>query len=516
MKTKYLALIVYIILMGTESYAQHYITIQDLVKICSYNKRGDVKKIQSLLLTGGYTSPKLYANYNTFEDLYGNSITTKIMDNKLNGFEVRYAVKNPTEHLINSYKNYLTNYYTNVGYSEKGNYTKEGKFLIYIDTIYSKLSGKKLIITVKNNSGAAYPLSAIKIKGTNKRKITSFTNSRSILYLNKGDTYRLTTTGSISLGAFAGRTSPNGINGFQAYNYVSGFKHGALLGKLGKEGQWFLLGSKKNIVPQKNSHLYVKVNDIDPSNNTGYFILNYTVEYAASKESTKNATKIKTGCTFGNCQNGYGLYKYSNGEIYLGYFKNGKRHGYGNYLWSNSNYTGNWKNGNRHGFGKYFNKKLNTLMVGEWKNNTTSGFGYKINANLTIQRGIWQNNTLIHTYGYNLTGKKIGCIKGNCLNGYGKYALENNQGVYEGFFVNGNRYIGKFKYISGDKYEGEFNTNGYREGTGVYTYKNGDTYNGQWLNDKKHGLGVFKNKNGNSFYQNYYKGKQISSKASKI
>jgi len=46
-------------------------------------------------------------------------------------------------------------------------------------------------------------------------------------------------------------------------------------------------------------------------------------------------------CVEGNCRDGVGIYKYSNGDTYNGEFKNGLRHGYG----TNTTFYGNKKNG---------------------------------------------------------------------------------------------------------------------------------------------------------------------------
>ena len=45
-----------------------------------------------------------------------------------------------------------------------------------------------------------------------------------------------------------------------------------------------------------------------------------------------NEAPTKVGCVNGNCNNGTGTFNYANGNVYVGPFKNGKRHGTGGVL----------------------------------------------------------------------------------------------------------------------------------------------------------------------------------------
>lgn len=87
--------------------------------------------------------------------------------------------------------------------------------------------------------------------------------------------------------------------------------------------------------------------------------------------NSKSSSSDGSGCVSGDCENGYGVYKFSDdweGDVYKGNFKDGKRHGYGIYSWSEgSKYEGNWSNGYQHGEGKYtFADGEET--EGEWSN----------------------------------------------------------------------------------------------------------------------------------------------------
>jgi len=65
-----------------------------------------------------------------------------------------------------------------------------------------------------------------------------------------------------------------------------------------------------------------------------------------------------------------------------------------------------------------------------------------------------------------------GKYQGKCKNG-----LANGKGIAQGI----------------DKYEGRF-INGLPDGNGIYTWANGDTYNGYWSKGKKNGEGTYKYK----------------------
>ena len=88
----------------------------------------------------------------------------------------------------------------------------------------------------------------------------------------------------------------------------------------------------------------------------------------------------------------------------------------------------------------------------------------------------------------------------NKFEGYGKYYYLNGK-YYEGQFKNGLRNgNGKLYYSNGNIiYEGDF-VNDKFEGNGKYIYEGGEYYNGQWKEDKKNGKGSLYAKNGNIIY----------------
>lgn len=78
-------------------------------------------------------------------------------------------------------------------------------------------------------------------------------------------------------------------------------------------------------------------------------------------------------CVVGDCKDGYGHFRWSTGEEYLGNFKGGLRQGYGVFYWQDRRkFVGTWQQGKMHGEGLLFH------------------------PNGRLQRGVWHANTFVH------------------------------------------------------------------------------------------------------------------------
>jgi len=90
--------------------------------------------------------------------------------------------------------------------------------------------------------------------------------------------------------------------------------------------------------------------------------------------------------------NGYGKYKYKNGDVYEGDFIESKRHGLGEYVYNDqSYYRGEWENDCKSGRGVYCKNEKD--FNGLWKdNNFISGFVFKL-KNLKVDEIIQEGNS---------------------------------------------------------------------------------------------------------------------------
>ncbi len=185
-------------------------------------------------------------------------------------------------------------------------------------------------------------------------------------------------------------------------------------------------------------------------------------------------------------------------------------------------YEGNIKSGKRHGNGKikYSN---GDIYEGNWIDDKKEGKGVYTTKDKIVYKGVWQNDK--RNGEFTITYPGVGTYKGMCKNDKNieKWTLtkENNETinvkVQDGKFVelnsndakttkkdtnnktnnqdtiNGNTYAGDWK--DEGYYEGDIK-NGKRHGMGVFVYKTGATYNGQWQEDSLCGLGtlVYPNK----------------------
>ncbi len=163
----------------------------------------------------------------------------------------------------------------------------------------------------------------------------------------------------------------------------------------------------------------------------------------------ENGKPFKTeGCLAGDCENGQGVFVFPDKTKYIGQFKNGKKNGLGFELDAKKGlYTlTTWKDNEvADGLLRIFNTDNEIVLVLEMKDGKPVA-------------GLSDN------------GVEIGCVKGDCENGFGHYVWEGGakyigefkDGLFSGYAVvtdvNG-KYVGKYKDGKRSGYGRALNTN---------------------------------------------------------
>lgn len=222
--------------------------------------------------------------------------------------------------------------------------------------------------------------------------------------------------------------------------------------------------------------------------------------------------KNSVGCIIGDCTNGTGNLRYSNGDRYEGGFKDGLKHGRGTYNYANGDvYEGEYANDMRHGTGtySYYN---GDIYMGQFVEGKREGQGELLLANGSVEKGLFRNNKFMgETIPKKEKTKNLNCKQGDCQNGFGVMVFPNNE-KYEGDWKNGlMEGQGTFSYADGMIYQGAFKNN-IREGYGTMSWPNGNMYVGQWAMGAQEGRGQLIDNQGqvqDGFFKN---GKYIGTK----
>lgn len=95
-----------------------------------------------------------------------------------------------------------------------------------------------------------------------------------------------------------------------------------------------------------------------------------------------------------NRENGQGTMTWANGDEYVGQWAGGKRHGQGTMTWADgSRYEGEWNRGKRHGYGNY-TAANGDVYKGEWQAGERHGQGTLVRANGEKLVGTWSEGWL--------------------------------------------------------------------------------------------------------------------------
>ncbi len=124
---------------------------------------------------------------------------------------------------------------------------------------------------------------------------------------------------------------------------------------------------------------------------------------------------LKSDCISGNCTNGNGIFLFPNGDIYVGDFVNGKRHGIGVCYYENrSEYRGRWVNDVPQGNGTLTLADGSSRM-GYWKQGQIQD--HQESQGLATPSGPVPPVRTIAT---------SNCLAGNCMDGIGTYQFQDS------------------------------------------------------------------------------------------
>lgn len=174
---------------------------------------------------------------------------------------------------------------------------------------------------------------------------------------------------------------------------------------------------------------------------------------------------------------GEGRVEFFDGRLYVGRLEGGRKLGHGTYVWSNGQkYVGGWRNDQLDGQGEWATSE-GDRYTGSFHEGKRAGKGRMVYANKTEYNGDWQDDL---------------------PSGQGSFKFSNGD-VYEGQFVAGEPSgSGTMMHHNGDRHTGLW-SHGRRNGQGVAEWKDGQRYEGGWRDNRKNGTGLMRLSDGGSY-----------------
>jgi hypothetical protein len=222
---------------------------------------------------------------------------------------------------------------------------------------------------------------------------------------------------------------------------------------------------------------------------------------------------ILAQCLSGNCRNGTGTFRFTNGDEYAGSWLSGQPNGKGKYSFaSGERYEGAFEKGKFHGTGVMIYTD-GARYTGGWQQNKKHGSGTVTNARgAVIQRGNWQNGNYVGVDALtsntpskptnankpptnankppaNKPSNKPTTAPASASTAGKPKSKQDVGGLINCNNVFCNQGKGYFDYPDGSRWIGDMR-NGQPTGNGVCFYANGDRYEGQWANNSPNGRGI--------------------------
>ncbi len=206
--------------------------------------------------------------------------------------------------------------------------------------------------------------------------------------------------------------------------------------------------------------------------------------------------------------NGQGTYTSANGDEYGGQFKDNYFNGQGTYYFQANNrfkgdkYVGEYKDGKRNGQGTYTFANGNK-HVGEWMDDKPNGQGIEYHASGSVtKQGRWENGNLVQSFAIDAQRfpfnppTQIASAQPSTPERDRLAAVAQSQ-IPECRSAYKHNCVGTQTFVGG-KYVGEFKDN-IPNGQGTVTNTDGSTYFGEFKDNKLNGQGTFTFANGNKY-----------------
>ena len=173
---------------------------------------------------------------------------------------------------------------------------------------------------------------------------------------------------------------------------------------------------------------------------------------------------------------GKGIYYHSSGNLYFGEFRDSERNGWGTFVfgsnsdWSGDKFLGEFVSNEFHGLGTYVYANGNK-DVGEFKNGKLDGFAISFDKyGQILRQGVWGNDQFLRA----TDSKPNSSSLPSCPSDTSKSWTD---------------CFGTYDYDGGDSYTGEWRDNK-RHGQGIYTYSKdskwaGDIFIGEYASNKR-------------------------------